>query len=119
MGPSGAGKSSVLALALRARDPDAGQVTLGGTDLRELALHDVRSCFAWASQHPQILGGSLAGNLRLDRPARQPRAVLLVTHSPDALDERWRVVDGVCAPDGRTSGVRSALRRTRGSPGSW
>ena len=167
-GPSGAGKSSALALALRSRDPDAGRVTLDGTDLRTLRLADVRGRFAWAPQTPQILGGTLAGNLRLarddastdeleavlrevglhelpvgldgwigeagerlsagerarvgvarallspapvlllDEPtahldaplairlldllARQPRTVLLVTHTPDVLDERWRVV---------------------------
>jgi thiol reductant ABC exporter CydC subunit len=167
-GPSGAGKSSVLALALRSRDPDAGRVTLDGTDLRTLTLADVRGRFAWAPQTPQILGGTLAGNLclarddastdeleavlrevglqelpvgldgwigeagerlsagerarvgvarallspapvllldeptaHLDAPlairlldllARQPRTVLLVTHTPSVLDERWRVV---------------------------
>jgi thiol reductant ABC exporter CydC subunit len=66
-GPSGAGKSSVLVLALRARDPDRGRVTLGGTDLRELALSEVRSRSAWAPQTPQVLGSSLAENLRLGR----------------------------------------------------
>jgi thiol reductant ABC exporter CydC subunit len=66
-GPSGAGKSSVLALALRARDPDAGRVALGGTDVRDLALADVRAATAWAPQSPQVLGGGLAGNLRLAR----------------------------------------------------
>jgi ABC-type transport system involved in cytochrome bd biosynthesis fused ATPase/permease subunit len=103
MGPSGAGKSSVLALALRARDPDAGRVTLGGTDPRELALHDVRSCFAWASQHPQILGGSLAGNLRLARPDAAEADIATALEDiglGDAL-------------------VRSALPRTRGSPEPW
>jgi thiol reductant ABC exporter CydC subunit len=66
-GPSGAGKSSVLALLLRALDPDRGRVTLGGADLRDLALADVRARSAWAAQSPQVLGGTLAGNLRLAR----------------------------------------------------
>ncbi len=66
-GGSGAGKSSVLALALRARDPDAGRVTLGGADLRRLPLEGVRSRLAWSAQAPQVLGGTLAGNLRLGR----------------------------------------------------
>ncbi|PWW24428.1 ATP-binding cassette subfamily C protein/ATP-binding cassette subfamily C protein CydC [Geodermatophilus normandii] len=170
-GRSGAGKSSALALALRARDPDAGRVTLGGTDLRRLPLAGVRSRLAWSAQAPQVLGGTLAGNLRLgrgdatddqllavlagvglggvaatlgldgwvgeggerlsagerarvalarallsradvlvlDEPtahldaelsarvldllARDPRAVLLVTHDGAALDRRWQVVD--------------------------
>ncbi len=29
----------------------------------------------------------------LDLLARDPRSVLLVTHDPAALDDRWRVVD--------------------------
>ena len=168
VGPSGAGKSSVLALAMRFRDPDAGQVRLGGVDLPRLALADVRAASAWADQTPQILGGSVADNLRLARPeasdaqllavlaevgldltleelhrwigqagerlsagerariavarallssasrllldeptahldeasaerllerlAEDPRSVLLVTHAPERLDPRWRVV---------------------------
>ena len=64
-GPSGAGKSTVLALLLRALDPDRGRVTLGGVDLRDLGLTDVRARSAWAPQTPQVLGGTLAGNLRL------------------------------------------------------
>lgn len=67
-GPSGAGKSSLLALALRSYDPDRGQVRLGGVDLRDLPLAGVRRRSAWAAQSPQLLGGTLAGNLRLARP---------------------------------------------------
>ncbi len=66
-GPSGVGKSTVLALLLRALDPDRGRVTLVGVDLRELALADVRARSAWAPQTPQVLGGTLAGNLLLAR----------------------------------------------------
>jgi thiol reductant ABC exporter CydC subunit len=72
VGPSGAGKSSVLALALRAHDPVAGRVTLGGVDLRRLSLDDVRARSAWSPQVPQVLGGSLAGNLRLGRDDSTP-----------------------------------------------
>jgi thiol reductant ABC exporter CydC subunit len=72
VGPSGAGKSSVLALALRAHDPVAGRVTLGGVDLRRLSLDDVRARSAWSPQVPQVLGGNLAGNLRLGRDDATP-----------------------------------------------
>lgn len=170
VGPSGSGKSSVLALALRVRDPDEGCVRLGGTDLRDLALADVRRASAWSAQAPQLLGSTVAANVRLgrrdatddevvpvlrdvglgalvdegrldtwigeggerlsagerarvalaralvadapllllDEPtahldadsagrvldllSRSPHGVLLVTHAPEALDERWRVV---------------------------
>ena len=87
-GPSGAGKSTVLSLAMRSRDPDAGRVTLGGVDLRRLSLEDVRSRFAWAPQSPQILGGSLAGNLRLAADGvsdRELRSVLIDVGLGDVL----------------------------------
>ncbi|MGQ7294869.1 thiol reductant ABC exporter subunit CydC [Quadrisphaera sp. KR29] len=68
VGPSGAGKSTVLALAARTVDPGAGRVLLGGADLRELALADVRAAVTWSPQQAQVLGGTLAGNLRIARP---------------------------------------------------
>jgi thiol reductant ABC exporter CydC subunit len=67
-GRSGSGKSSLLLAALRARDPLDGRITLGGVDLRELRLTDVRGACAWSAQVPQIVGGTLAGNLRLADP---------------------------------------------------
>lgn len=65
VGPSGAGKSTLLGLALRFHDPQSGRITLGGADLRDLALDDVRSHFAWAPQGAEVLDGTLRGNLRL------------------------------------------------------
>ncbi|WP_175499166.1 thiol reductant ABC exporter subunit CydC [Cellulomonas marina] len=79
VGPSGAGKSTVLALLLRARDPSAGRVLLGGADLRRLPLDEVRAASAWVPQEPQVPGASLAGNLRMGDPAADDgrlRAVL-------------------------------------------
>jgi thiol reductant ABC exporter CydC subunit len=78
VGPSGAGKSSVLAAALRFRDPETGVVRLGGVDVRRLALADVRAASAWADQAPQILGGSIADNLRLARPEALDAELLAV-----------------------------------------
>ena len=72
VGPSGSGKSTALALALRSFDPAEGRVLLGGVPADALALDDVRAGAAWAPQAPQLLGGTLAGNLRLARPDATP-----------------------------------------------
>lgn len=70
VGPSGVGKSTPLGLALRFWDPGSGRVTLGGVDLRDLGLADLRSRFAWAPQQAEIFDGTLRENLRLgDRDA--------------------------------------------------
>uniref|UniRef100_UPI0015E0EF57 ATP-binding cassette domain-containing protein n=1 Tax=Deinococcus planocerae TaxID=1737569 RepID=UPI0015E0EF57 len=76
VGPSGAGKSTLLGLALRFHDPTGGRVTLGGVDLRELRLSDVRSRFAWAPQQAEVLGGTLRENLRLGDPDAEDAELL-------------------------------------------
>ncbi|MVA75700.1 thiol reductant ABC exporter subunit CydC [Auraticoccus sp. F435] len=80
VGPSGSGKSTVLALALRFWDPTSGRVLLGGVPADRLALDDVRAAAAWAPQAPQLLGGTLAGNLRLARPDATPAQLEAALH---------------------------------------
>ncbi|MFC4637524.1 thiol reductant ABC exporter subunit CydC [Deinococcus hohokamensis] len=80
VGPSGAGKSTVLALALRFWDPSGGRVSLGGVDLRTLALADLRTCFAWAPQQAEVFDGTLRENLLLaDREAADADLLALLT----------------------------------------
>jgi ABC-type transport system involved in cytochrome bd biosynthesis fused ATPase/permease subunit len=85
-GPSGSGKSSLLALALRSYDPDRGRVLLGGADLRTLPLRGVRGRLAWAAQAPQLLGSTLAGNLRLARPSATDEELVEALENLDLHD---------------------------------
>lgn len=68
VGESGAGKSSVVALLVRLRDPDAGEIRLGGLSLTELALADVRRVVGVVPQKPHLFTLTLEENLRLGRP---------------------------------------------------
>lgn len=69
VGPSGAGKTTVTALLLRFFDPQQGQITLGGRDLRDYRLETLRSSMAIVSQETYLFHGTIADNLRLARPA--------------------------------------------------
>lgn len=69
VGPSGAGKSTLLQLLARLADPDEGRVTLGGVDLRDAAIHDVRRAVRLAGQDAHLLAGTLAANLRIGGPS--------------------------------------------------
>lgn len=71
-GPSGAGKSTLLGLISRDLDPTAGLVTLGGTDLRTLALADLRARLAIHEQDAPLLDGTVEENLRLGDPHAPP-----------------------------------------------
>ncbi len=68
VGASGSGKSTVFQLLLRILQPQAGQITVDGTDLAEIDLHAWRSRVAWVPQQPYLFYDTLAGNIGLARP---------------------------------------------------
>ncbi len=67
-GPTGAGKSSLLNLVPRFYDPTGGRVLLGGVDLRELRLDELRSAVALVTQRPILFSIPLRDNLTAARP---------------------------------------------------
>ena len=68
VGASGAGKSTISRLLLRFADPTTGRVTIGGRDLRELSLRDLRRLIAVVSQDTYLFHGTIEENLRMGRP---------------------------------------------------
>ena len=74
VGESGAGKSTVAALLLGLVAPAAGRVTVGGVDLAACRADAWRRMVAWVPQHPVLVRGTLADNIRLGAPARPPGA---------------------------------------------
>jgi thiol reductant ABC exporter CydC subunit len=68
VGPSGAGKSTCVSLLLRFWDPAAGAILLGGTDLRDFPLDDLRRRIAVVQQDNYLFNTSIRDNLRLGRP---------------------------------------------------
>jgi thiol reductant ABC exporter CydC subunit len=69
IGPSGAGKSTVAAVLLRFCELSAGTASLGGRALAAYAADDVRTVIGGCAQDPHIFDTTIAGNLRLARPA--------------------------------------------------
>jgi ATP-binding cassette, subfamily C, bacterial CydC len=96
VGPSGAGKTTVTNLLLRFLDPEAGRVTIGGRDVRELRQHDVRRTFALAGQNAHVFNSTIRANLVLARPdatdaeiedaLRRARLEPWVASLPDGLE---------------------------------
>ena len=68
VGSSGSGKSTLVNLLTRAWDPDAGRVLLGGVDVREVSLEDLRRHVAVVGQSTYLFNDTLAANLRLAAP---------------------------------------------------
>ncbi len=67
-GPSGCGKTTLLSVVLGLRSPSAGEVHLGGVDLRDLDLDTWRAGIGWVPQRPHLFARSVADNIRVGRP---------------------------------------------------
>ncbi|NUR90708.1 MAG: ABC transporter ATP-binding protein [Nonomuraea sp.] len=97
VGPTGSGKSTLVQLLVRLVDPTTGQVTLDGTDLRELDYGQVAAAAALVPQQTFLFDDTVRGNVALDLPVTDDdvRAALKVAQAdgfvgrlPDGLDTR-------------------------------
>lgn len=68
VGASGSGKSTVAKLVPRFYDADAGTVTIGGADVRQIASSHLYRQVGFVFQDVQLLRASLRDNIRLTRP---------------------------------------------------
>lgn len=75
VGPSGAGKSTLFRLFLRLDDPAEGRVCIGTTDVRNMALDDVRHTFALVAQESPLFTGTVADNVRFAKPGASDKDV--------------------------------------------
>ena len=67
-GPTGAGKTSLLNLLPRFYDPTEGRVLVGGVDVRDVPLAELRSAVAIVTQKPILFSIPLHENLTAARP---------------------------------------------------
>ncbi|NUS37767.1 MAG: ATP-binding cassette domain-containing protein [Lysobacter sp.] len=88
VGPSGAGKSTVFSLLLRFHDPQAGNVSVDGIDVRRLDPARLREAIALVPQAPTIFATTAADNVRygrLDASDSELRAAAASAHAVDFL----------------------------------
>jgi ATP-binding cassette subfamily C protein CydCD len=96
VGPSGAGKSTIVWSILRFFDPQSGRVLLGGTDIREISLSQLRDQVAVVTQDTYLFHGTVAENLRFGGPnatqeqlevaAKTANAHNFISHLPQGYD---------------------------------
>jgi ATP-binding cassette subfamily B protein len=91
VGPSGAGKSTLFQLLLRFYDPSAGRVAVGGVDVRELDLIELRGRLGVVPQDVVMFSGSAADNIAYGRPGAAEEAIAAAARSAhaDEFVERW------------------------------
>ena len=68
VGPSGAGKTTVFQLLLRFYDPQAGKITIDGTNIADVDPTALRSLMGLVPQEPVIFADTAYENIRYGRP---------------------------------------------------
>ncbi len=76
VGHNGAGKTTLVNLLLRFLAPDAGRITIDGTDLKDVDLRSLRRQVGVVTQETILFSGSIAENIRYGRPEATEAEIL-------------------------------------------
>jgi ATP-binding cassette subfamily C protein CydCD len=94
VGTSGAGKSTVARLLLRFYDPERGRVMIGGHDIRDLTLDQLRGLIAVVSQDTYLFHGTVEQNLRMGKPDATPAELQAAARAANAEEFIVRLPQG-------------------------
>jgi ATP-binding cassette subfamily B protein len=96
VGPTGSGKSSIISLARRFYDPQAGQVLIGGRDVRSYSRLSLGRGIGMVLQDPFLFSGTIEDNIRYNTldasrddviaAAQAVRASAFIERLPDGYD---------------------------------
>ena len=96
VGASGAGKTTTAQMLMRFWDPDQGRIRLGGVDLKDFALDDLRRRIALVAQDTYLFNDTLRANVLIAKPeASEDELAAAIEHAalaplirtlPDGLD---------------------------------
>jgi len=86
VGLSGAGKSTLIDLIPRFIEPVAGQVTIGGVDIANVAFSELRRRIAVVGQHTFLFNDTIYNNIAYGRPDATSEEVVAAARAAFAFD---------------------------------
>ncbi len=100
LGGTGSGKSTLVQLLDRLYDVESGSITIGGTDLRELARSELRKNIGFVLQEPFLFSQTIRENICAARPEateeemREAARIACVDEAISAFPEGYGTVVG-------------------------
>lgn len=105
VGRTGAGKSSLMNLLFRFYDPDRGEINIGGENICEMSLRDLRKDMSIVIQDPFLFMGTIESNVSLNTPGIDKKMVedaLIKVGAGDFVSKLENGVDTVVTEKGMT-----------------
>jgi len=98
VGHTGAGKTTISSLLLRFYEVQRGTIRIGGIDIREFDLDDLRRNFGVVLQDPHLFTGTIAENIRLGTPGISDDQLSAAAARVNLLDFVQTLPEGFAQP---------------------
>lgn len=111
VGPTGSGKSTLVKLISRLYDPTSGKICLGGTDIKDFGLDQLREQMAVVLQDPYLFDTNIVDNITLGDASIADERIELALERTQARAVVDRQAAGVKASVGERGSKLSAGER--------
>jgi ATP-binding cassette subfamily B protein len=98
VGHTGAGKTTITNLLLRFYDVQKGSIRIGGIDIREFDIEELRRQFGIVLQDPYLFTGTIADNIRLGTENISDEDLEAATQKVNVRDFIESLPDGFAQP---------------------
>ena len=113
VGPSGAGKTTIFNLITRMVDPISGQILIGGMDIQNLDLAELRNLFAVVAQDSGIFDESIKDNILLGNIGATEDEVIAAADAAHVTAFSQNLPKGLDSPCGPRGSNLSGGQRQR------
>ena len=113
VGPSGGGKSTLADLLPRFYDVTEGRITVDGTDIRDMRVHDLRALMGNVNQEAILFNDTFFNNIAFGMPEATMEQVMEAARIANAHDFIMATPDGYQTNIGDRGGKLSGGQRQR------
>ncbi|MFW0794347.1 ABC transporter ATP-binding protein [Gordonia sp. CPCC 205515] len=113
VGSTGSGKTTLVGLVPRLIDTTAGEVLVGGTDVRRVDPERLRSVIGLVPQRPYLFSGTIASNLRHGKPDATDDEIWEALRIAQAADFVQAMPEGLDTPIAQGGTTVSGGQRQR------
>jgi ATP-binding cassette, subfamily B, multidrug efflux pump len=113
VGSTGSGKSTLLNLIPRFLDSTAGSIRLGGVDIKDASLDNLRASMAIVPQHSHLFTGTIADNLRIAAPGATDEELWAILETAQTMRFMRDLPLGLATPLGQGGTNLSGGQRQR------
>lgn len=95
VGPSGGGKSTLAVIIARFFDPQSGNVSVGGVNVKNIDKNVLMDTVSFVFQNSHLIKGSILDNVRMGKPDATDEEVLAALKAAQCMDIIEKFPDGV------------------------